>query len=262
MSSSDAKRKIESVNREVSSTPEFETSGRAGRAAEIERQKRTAAEAAVRLVEDGMIVGLGTGSTAEYAIRLLGERCQQGLDIVGIPTSRWTESLARTHHIPLTDLQSSEHIDITIDGADEVDRESLCLLKGRGGALVREKLVALASDLVVIIADSTKLVDRLGFFHSVPVEVLSFGWRVPASGLVRLGGQIRMRTIDPGNAPFTSDNGNLILDVAFGPIDDPKELARSIKSLSGVVDHGLFIDVVDRVFIGNPSGVESLPPSE
>ncbi len=260
MSSSDANRQIRSIKRQVTSSHDLEQASSTGRAAEIDRQKRAAAEAAVRLIEDGMIVGLGTGSTAEHAIRLMGERCKDGLDIVGVPTSRWSESLARTCGIPVTDLQASERVDITIDGADEVERDSLWVLKGRGGALVREKLVALASERVVIIADSTKLVDRLGFSHAVPVEVLPFGWRVPASELVRLGGQVRIRTIDPGTAPFTSDNGNLILDVAFGPLDDPKELARSIKSLSGVVDHGLFIDIVDHVFIGNLDSVDSLPP--
>lgn len=222
------------------------------------RQKRAAAEAAARFIEDGMVVGLGTGSTAEYFIRALGERVAAGLTVVGVPTSQWAASLARSCGIPLTDLQSSGRIDITVDGADEIDRATLSSLKGRGGAMVREKLVAIASERVVLIADESKLVDRLGFSHPVPVEVISFGWLVPAIQLDRLGGQARLRTIEPGTSPFISDNGNLVLDVAFGPIDHPVELARSIKAITGVVDHGLFIDIADSALIGTTRGVTTI----
>jgi len=227
----------------------------------VNRQKRAAAEAAALLVEDGMVVGLGTGSTAEFFIRALGERVAGGLAIVAVPTSRWAESLARSCGIPLTDLQSSGRIDLTVDGADEIERETLATLKGRGGAMVREKLVAVAAQRVVIIADETKLVERLGFSHPVPVEVVPFGWLVPAIELDRLGGQARLRTIEPGTTPFNSDNGNLVLDVAFGPIDRPEELARSIKAITGVVDHGLFIDIADSAIIGTAEGVRTLMPA-
>ena len=228
---------------------------------EINREKRMAAEAAVLIVDDGMVVGLGTGSTAEFAIRSLGTRVASGLQIAGIPTSRRTETLARSCGIPLTDTQSVARIDLTIDGADEIKPRTLAIIKGRGGALVREKLVALVSEVVVIIADSTKIVDRLGSQHPVPVEVLPFCWHHPAAKLVELGGVVTLRTISAGSAPFASDNGNYILDVNFGSIDDPERLAASIKAITGVVDHGLFIRIADQALVGTASGVETMTPT-
>lgn len=228
---------------------------------EINREKRAAAEAAAHMVREGMVVGLGTGSTAEFVIRSLGERVASGLRIVGVPTSHRTEALAQTCGIALTDLQSIDRVDLTIDGADEIDRRTVVVLKGRGGALVREKLVASASEYVVIIADSSKMVDRIGSSHPIPVEVLPFGWRVPAVKLADLGGVVTLRAMTGGQTPFTSDNGNYILDVQFGPIEDPQRLAVAIKAITGVVDHGLFIDVVDRVLVGTSLGVTSISPT-
>ena len=207
-----------------------------------------------------MVVGLGTGSTAVFAIHALAERVASGLKIVGIPTSRQSETLARSLGVHLTDLQSVDRVDVTIDGADEIDARTLAVLKGRGGALVREKLVATASECMVIIADSSKTVEFLGSEHSVPVEVLPFGWHLPARVLTQLGGNVTLRTISAGNSPFVSDNGNLILDVSFGPIADPEQLATSIKAITGVVDHGLFINLADQALIGTDSGVKVLTP--
>ncbi len=225
---------------------------------QIDSEKRAAAEAAAQLVHSGMVIGLGTGSTAEFAIRALAERVATGLKIVGVPTSRQSEMLARSGGLPLTDLQSVDRVDLTIDGADEIDPRTLAVLKGRGGALVREKLVASASESLLIIADSTKVVERLGSEHPVPVEVLPFGWRIPAKRLTELGGTVRLRTISPGTSPFVTDNGNLILDVEFAPIDDPERLASSIKAITGVVDHGLFIHLADRALVGTSTGVNLL----
>ncbi len=225
---------------------------------QIDSEKRAAAEAAAQMVHSGMVIGLGTGSTAEFAIRALAKRVATGLKIVGIPTSRQSEMLARSGGLPLTDLQSVDRVDLTIDGADEIDPRTLAVLKGRGGALVREKLVASASESLLIIADSTKVVERLGSEHPVPVEVLPFGWHITSKRLTELGGTVTLRTISPGTSPFVSDNGNLILDARFGPIDDPERLAASIKAITGVVDHGLFIHLADRALVGTSTGVNLL----
>ncbi len=228
---------------------------------QLDREKRAAAKAAAEMVQAGMVIGLGTGSTAEFAIHALAERVASGLKMIGVPTSRRSETIARSGGVPLTDLQSVDRIDLTIDGADEIDPRSLSVIKGRGGALVREKLVASASDRLIIIADSTKLVERLGSDHSVPVEVIPFGWHVPSKRLTELGGTVTLRTILPGNSPFVTDNGNVILDVDFGPIDDPERLASMIKALTGVVDHGLFINLADQALIGTSAGVDLLTPT-
>ncbi len=248
---------ISSVANSGDEMHQFEHGGAHPLANRIEREKRAAAEAAVQLVQDGMVVGLGTGSTAEFAIRLLGERVKAGLSIVGVPTSRWAEDTARSCGLDLLDLQSVPRVDLTIDGADEIDRATLNVLKGRGGALVREKLVATASDQVIIIADSTKLVDKLGFAHPIPVEVLPFGWRVPIDELRNLGGQVRLRTIAGGTSPFISDNGNYILDVMFGMIDDSAGLAETIKGITGVLDHGLFIGLADQALVASDDRVDT-----
>ena len=230
-------------------------------AGEIDLEKRAAAEAAAQRVADGMVVGLGTGSTAVFAIRRLGERVAAGLQFRAVPTSRRSEELAQACGISVVDLQSVSRIDLTIDGADEIDRETLSLIKGQGGALVREKLVAVASECVIIVADSSKMVDRLGSRHPVPVEVLPFGWRVPAARIAELGGKVTLRTSLSGTSPFVTDNGNYILDVVFEPIEQPAQLAKSIKALTGVVDHGLFIDIADRAIIGVAGGVQEFVAS-
>lgn len=225
---------------------------------ELVRWKREAAEQAVRTVRDGMVIGLGTGSTSELAIQALGERVQSGLQITGVPTSLRSEELARSLGIPLADIQDVTRIDLTIDGADEILPGTLTVLKGRGGALLREKLVAIASQHEVIIADDTKLVDAIGSRFPVPVEVVPFGYRLPREQLEALGGKPVLRLAADGQSPYVTDNHNYILDVDFGPIADPAGLASRIKAIHGVVDHGLFIDLVTEAIICGANGIETL----
>jgi ribose 5-phosphate isomerase A len=217
------------------------------------REKTAAAEWAVRLVEDGMKVGLGTGSTATIAIRLLGERVRKGLDIVCIPTSIRTQALAEVEGIRLTDFTKVTALDITIDGCDEGDRERR-LVKGGGGALLREKIVASVTKHVVIIADSTKLVDPLGKFP-LPVEVVKFAWPVVASRLRGLGAEPKLR-LSPDGTTFLTDEGNYILDGHFGSIKDPERLGRFLSATPGVVEHGLFVGMAHDLVIGRGDSVE------
>ena len=225
---------------------------------ELVRWKREAAEQAVRTVRDGMVIGLGTGSTSELAIQALGERVQAGLQIVGVPTSIRSEELAGSLGIPLADIQDVDRIDLTIDGADEILPGTLTVLKGRGGALLREKLVAIASLREVIIADDTKLVEQIGSRFPVPVEVVPFGWRLPRQQIEALGGKSVLRPAEDGQSPYITDNHNYILDVDFGPIADPAGLASQIKAIHGVVDHGLFIDLISEAIICGSSGIQNL----
>jgi len=220
--------------------------------------KRRAAERAVELVRSGMIVGLGTGSTAVHATRMLGERLRDGRlrDVHGIPTSEATASEARRHGVPLTTLEEHPLVDLTVDGADEVD-EHLDLIKGLGGALLREKIVALASRQLVVIADHSKRVERLGSRSPVPVEVVRFGWTGAQEFLESLGAKVTRRSAADGSA-FVSDEGHFILDCAFGPIDSPAKLAAEIRSWSGVVEHGMFLGIASRAFLGSPDGVIEL----
>ncbi|MDI3339459.1 MAG: ribose-5-phosphate isomerase RpiA [Sphaerobacter sp.] len=222
------------------------------------RRKQAAAEHAAAAVRDGAVVGLGTGTTAEYVITALARRVGEGLRIVGVPTSLRTERLARSLGIPLVGLHEVERVDVTIDGADEVVPARLDVLKGHGGALLREKLVAVASEREVIVVDDSKLVGQLGSRCAVPVEVVPFGWPVPARRLEALGGRITLRPSSAAGGAFVTDNGNYILDVDFGPIDDPARLAAEIKATPGVVDHGLFIGLVHEVIVGGAHGVEVL----
>jgi len=212
-----------------------------------DREKEAAALAAVKLVRDGDIVGLGTGSTAAYAIRFLGQRVQAGLKIRGIPTSIHTQEAAASLGIPLTTLDEFQKIDITIDGADEVDPK-LRLIKGGGGALLREKIVASASRNLVIIADSSKRVSMLGKFP-VPVEVIKFAEAVVANKIAAFGAEVVVRGASLGG-PFITDEGNHILDCNFGQIPDPPALARRLENTPGVVEHGLFIGMASAVLIG------------
>ena len=212
-----------------------------------DREKEAAALAAVKRVRDGDIVGLGTGSTAAYAIRFLGQRVQAGLKIRGIPTSIRTQEAAASLGIPLTTLDEFQKIDITIDGADEVDPK-LRLIKGGGGALLREKIVASASRNLVIIADSSKRVSMLGKFP-VPVEVIKFAEAVVANKIAAFGAEVVVRGASSGR-PFITDEGNHILDCNFGQIPDPPALARRLENTPGVVEHGLFIGMASAVLIG------------
>jgi ribose 5-phosphate isomerase A len=225
----------------------------------MDQFKKIAAEAAVTQVKDGMIVGLGTGSTAAYAIDALGKLVQNGLRITGIPTSEQTAKQARALGIPLATLDEQTQVDLTIDGADEVERSSLNLVKGRGGALLREKIVASASTRVLIIVDETKLVDRLGSHSAVPVEVVPFGWQVAAPRLRELGATVSVRRGDEGSL-FVSDGGHYILDCEFGPIAAPASLEQELNSIVGVVEHGLFLGMTSEVIVGGPGGVKVLLP--
>jgi ribose 5-phosphate isomerase A len=230
-------------------------------------QKRAAARAAAETVQSGMTVGLGTGSTAAHLVTALGTRVKAGLDIVCVPTSAATAKLAEAAGIRLTTLDERPHLDVTIDGADEID-PILTLIKGGGGALLREKIVATASDRMVVIADESKKVKTLGRFP-LPVEVIPFGvtaTRNMVAAMVReIGceGMIGVRKRADGG-PFVTENGNLILDCSFGLIAEPLELAAALRIIPGVVEHGLFIGLADQAFIAGPGGVETLtaPSSE
>lgn len=218
--------------------------------------KRIAAERAViDFVRDGQVIGLGTGSTAAFALEKLGQLVAEGLKIRGVPTSRQTELRAMELGIPLIEFNEVERIDVTIDGADEIDPE-FNMIKGGGGALTREKLVAMASEREVIVVDSSKRVSRLGQSRPVPVEVLPFGWRLAARSLGQLGCSPKLR--QQAGAPFLTDNGNYILDCDFGPISDPAELERRLKLLPAVVECGLFIGLAHTLIIGSESGVTLL----
>ena len=225
--------------------------------AERDALKRAAAEAAVELVQDGMVVGLGTGSTAAFAVEALARRHRQGLRFVGIPTSERTAAQAATAGIPLTSFGEHRQIDLTIDGADEVERGTLNLIKGLGGALLREKIVAAASRRLAIVVDGAKLVDRLGTHAPLPVEVVSFGLEATRAALEGLGASARLR-LSPAGEPFVTDSGNRILDCSFGPIADPARLEERIRRVVGVVESGLFIGRADPVFVADAAGVHRL----
>jgi len=222
--------------------------------------KRAAAYAAVELVSDGMVVGIGTGSTATFAIHALAERMQAGLRFLGVPSSDRSAALATLLGIPLTTFADHPQIDLTIDGADEVERGTLNLIKGHGGALLREKIVAVASRRLAIIVDGTKLVDRLGEHSPVPVEVVAFGYEATRIRLEALGATVVLRST-PDGKPFCTDSGNRILDCTFGSIADPSRLEEQIRRIVGVVECGLFVGLADVVFIGDAAGVTRLERS-
>ena len=229
--------------------------------ADSDAQKRTAAEAAAATVEDGMVVGLGTGSTAYFVIEALCRRVREGLRIVAIPTSERSAAQARDGGIALTSFAEHRRLDLTIDGADEIERGSLHLIKGLGGALLREKIVAAASDRLVIVADARKLTDRLGGIAPVPIEVVTFGWEITAERLRALGTEPMLRR-DPGGQPFRTDSGNLILDCSFGPIADPAGLDAAVSKLVGVVETGLFIGMACLALVADDHGVRQLVRSD
>jgi ribose 5-phosphate isomerase A len=225
----------------------------------LQQFKQAAAEAAVALVEDGMVLGLGTGSTATLAVDALGQRVKQGLRIVGVPTSEHTAAQARGLGIPISSLGEQPELDLTIDGADEIQRGTLHLIKGRGGALLREKMVASASRRLIIIADGTKLVDRLGAHFAVPVEVVQFGWQSVERRLQKLGAKTALRP-GPDAKPYVTDGGNFILDCSFGPIESPAVLDQELNSVVGVVEHGLFLKMASRAIVAGQSGVTVFLP--
>ena len=221
--------------------------------------KRAAALRAIEEIEDGMVVGLGTGSTAGFVVEGLAARVASGLRVVGIPTSERTAAQARRLGIPIATFAEHERLDLTIDGADEVQLGTLDLIKGLGGALLREKIVAAASDRVVIVVDQEKLVERLGEHTPVPVEVTQFGWHATAVALAKLG-CLPERRYAPGERPYVTDGGNFILDCRFGPLADPRETERNIAMTVGVVESGLFVGRSTMVVVASAAGVEVLTP--
>jgi ribose 5-phosphate isomerase A len=220
-------------------------------------KKAAAAESAAALVTDGMIVGLGSGTTASLAVSALGKRVREGLRIAGIPTSERTAAQARSLGIPLTDLTEASGIEMTIDGADEVEEGSLYLIKGHGGALLREKIVANASKRLVIVVDDSKLVRRLAAQFPIPAEVVPFGWQATARQLSKLGVTPSPRK-NPDGKPFISDGGHYILDCEFQPGIDAQRLAQELDHVVGLVEHGLFIGLTSEVHVASSTGVRVL----
>jgi len=224
----------------------------------IEKAKKRAALEAVKHVKDGYIVGLGSGSTAAYAIKEIGRITQQkNWQILGVPTSYQAMQLATQCGIQLTTLQEHPQLDLTIDGADQIDKK-LNLIKGMGGALTREKIVASASKKVLIIADERKLVKTLGTNQPVPVEVVPFAVSAVMLKIRKIGGKPCLRETSGKVGPLVTDNGNFILDVDFGPIDAPNKLDSQLKSIPGVVETGIFADMTDMVYLGTKNGVRKL----
>ena len=220
-----------------------------------DQEKQIAAQAAAQLVESGQIVGLGSGSTATCFVRMLAERVQQGLKIMGIPTSQATKELAEQLGIPLTTFEAHPEIDIDIDGADEIDPQ-LNLIKGGGGAFLREKIIASVSKRFVVIADSAKQVQTLGKFP-LPVEVVSFAQSLIAPRIEKLGANVALR-LRTGGMPYVTDEGHHILDCTFGAIADPPALAARLREIPGVVEHGLFIGMAEMALIGRDGKVSQL----
>ncbi|MCT2344925.1 ribose-5-phosphate isomerase RpiA [Bacillales bacterium AN1005] len=204
-------------------------------------------KAAVDYVKDGMVVGLGTGSTVYYTILKIGEMIKQGMKVQGVATSVQTEKLAEEQGIPLLTLDEVESIDVAIDGADEIDHHFYAI-KGGGGALLREKIIAKASNKFIVVADSKKVVQKLGSFP-LPVEVVPFGVRKTESYIQRFGCQTVLRM--KGDTPYVTDNGNYIIDCTFDVIADPKQLEKDLNNITGVVENGLFIDMVKDVITIN-----------
>jgi ribose 5-phosphate isomerase A len=220
--------------------------------------KKAAGQAAAKLVEDGMVVGMGTGSTAAFFVAALGRRiAEEHLRISGIATSEDTAAHARALNIPLTNFAAHAQIDLTVDGADEIETGTLYLIKGHGGALLREKIVASASKRMTVIADQSKISARLGSLQSVPVEVVQFGWESTERTLKKLGGNPALRMSGDGK-PFITDGGHYIIDCAFGLIENPKEVAHHLDHVVGLVEHGLFLGFAQEVMVAGPEGVKIL----
>jgi len=223
---------------------------------EREELKKIAGEKAVEHIEDGMIVGLGTGSTVEYTLRKLGTLVRDGLKIKGIPTSIHTQRIAKGEQIPLITLEENPVIDVTIDGADEVD-SNMNLIKGGGGALLREKVIAFNSKKVIIVIDDSKVVKALGIDIPLPVEVVKFGWTSTKKTLEDFGCNVVLRKI-MGEEPFITDNSNYILDCEFERIAEPEQFEVDLNNIPGVVENGLFIGLVDEVIVGGKQGILTL----
>jgi len=227
-------------------------------AADRDAQKRAAAERAVVEVEDGMVLGLGSGSTAALVIAALAARVAAGLRVAGIPTSERSAALARRLGVPLTTFAEHRRIDLTIDGADQVERGTLALVKGLGGALLREKIVASASRRMIVVVDETKLVERLGDRTPLPLEIVPFGAEAVIERLAALEGRPELRRRD--GKPFVTDNGNYIVDCHFAVITDPAALEARLAAIVGVVESGLFLGLASKVIVGTRGGVEEIAP--
>ena len=223
-------------------------------------QKRQAAQQAAELIEDGMVVGLGTGSTATFFIDSLIARARDGLRIVCVPTSERSGEQARAGGLTVVGFDTHPAIDLTIDGADEIKRDSLDLVKGLGGALLREKIVASASKRLVIIADESKLVDWLGTTAPIPVEVTRFGWQVTREKLRATGAAVTQRTTSSGD-PYLTDGGNYILDAKYEVIADAARLRDAIAAIVGVVESGLFIGMAEMALVAGDEGVTRFTPA-
>lgn len=227
----------------------------------IAQLKQEAARHAVSYIEDGMAVGLGTGSTARFMIDALGAKVRDhGLNIRAIPTSEASAEQAQGWNIPLTNFANDPFLDIAIDGADEVQKDSLFLVKGLGGALLREKIVAAAARRFVVIVDDSKIVTDLGSRAPIPVEVTPWGWERVATLLGDTGAQAAKPRMKRDGELFVTDNGNIILDCHYPGISDPQSLADAIIAITGVVDHGLFLDMTSEVLVAGLHGIEKLAP--
>ncbi|QTN00283.1 ribose-5-phosphate isomerase RpiA [Sediminibacillus dalangtanensis] len=222
---------------------------------DVEEKKRRAGEKAVEYIEDGMTIGLGSGSTVYWMIKKLGERIKQGLEVKGVPSSLRTEAWAREFGIPLVYFSEVNRLDLAIDGADEVDPD-FQLIKGGGGSLLREKLVADAAKKLIIIVDESKQVQKLGRFP-LPVEIVRFGWESTARKLSSFGCNPMLRKTEDGEV-FVTNNDNYIVDCVFDAITDPEGLHRELKLLLGVVETGLFLKRTDKVIVGRKRGVDIL----
>jgi ribose 5-phosphate isomerase A len=222
--------------------------------------RRLAAAAALDEVRPGMTIGLGTGRTAEHFVRFLGERVRAGLDVVGVATSERTAALARSVSFPLTTLDARPVLDLAVDGTDEIDAK-LRLIKGGGGALLREKIIATAAKRMIVIAEESKLVESLGAFP-LPVEIVPFGAGATRLAIERslanIGLQATITVRHAGDGPLATDNGNIIVDIFFGRIPDPDRLARELDAITGVVEHGLFIGLATAAIIAGDAGVRRL----
>jgi ribose 5-phosphate isomerase A len=218
---------------------------------DLEKEKQLAAKEAVKFISDNQIIGLGTGSTAIYAVKAIAEMVKKGLKIVAVPTSSQTKEIAESLHIPLVDINSIDSIDITIDGADEFN-EDLILVKGGGGALLREKIVAAMTREVIIIADSSKKVDVIGKFK-LPIEVIPFASNYVLRQLQLINGPGKIRALS--GKPFLTDQGNYIIDADFGLISNPVVLSGTLNEIEGVVEHGIFINLASKIIMGNNDSV-------
>ncbi|MEM3586443.1 MAG: ribose-5-phosphate isomerase RpiA [Candidatus Jordarchaeaceae archaeon] len=219
--------------------------------------KKKAAQAALKHVKDNMVIGVGTGSTVSCFIEFLGEKVREGLKVLAVPTSYQSAILLSEHKIPLTTLMNHNSLDIVVDGADEVD-PNLNLIKGGGAALTQEKIVASATEHLIIIVDSSKLVQNLGETGAVPIEVIPMAWKLVKNRLEKKGAKVVLREGSGKAGPVITDNGNFVLDAYFSKIPDPGRLESELKAIPGVVENGLFIGMTELVYVGSEEGLKIL----